>query len=929
MPKYTIRINDDSNQEYVIKDGFTYEDVLNETLDSAKIIFETLGEIDIESFDDITIFDDSLEPIMVNKEMLVDKGINEIAYYTPTQGIEYNIDTFSKTKWLERFTCPNLAITKVKKVQTVNLTGQINVSGCKNDYGGKTKIPLSEGQSDVVYNSISISLVFPTETNYANLGLRFSDGEINFFIGDNSDYDLIVDGVIDYDVNVSEIVYEGKTVWHYIEKYCELYLPKVHVAGIPNMTFESRYKIASRVQSKFENIICPEFQWNTPTLREVLTDLMSTANCIPVINAYNQIDYLDLTQIGNEINTDYIDRIRSTFVSSDYCNELTMPLKNSIGRSRTRIVEYTSLRSLSGELTTENAVLITQHPIYNIVKLEICYYDSVVNNSGYYIVDDITKRVVEKRMWDTFGVAYYFDSADKDTLKATHVYYERGNNVIKGWGDIYTMGLYYPSVGISWPILVWLMRSIVPFPDQIPFQDMDLRDHFMFKIEYETITEHALHVGKYLPSKHYGNRIFDNQSNSYVDVEHQSMFEYFKVNRLGNKVRTMYAIYENETQIPHLGDYLTINNEKNILFNRKIQYYDNEIVFEGQLIANYVLKDYFTGVSAKKRSWAIAEGKEALDRKDIYKYYLEASLINKNDNASVGIVAYSVLLSAFGTYQRGNSIKWALAKTTDKNLINYPSSNDEAYAIEIINEIAGNSIIFSFAFGDNFSIGKYTKIEDNVHYCNDYPYVNDEGEFDNMEFSLVSEINPSDGDFVWPNDDEVITDTLRDQMKAKGMIKNLVKISAATKVIEFPNNINVYKDNREIISGVVQFELCSDTPNIVVKNLLWKLSSLFNNESYTPTFKIFMSATETYDLTDEIGKGTNVGDESDITVTSNQISIANINQECVSWAICDSDNNIVIAVNSNDKEIYLNFLSTRDRNIYHPTTRKVVGHLDN
>lgn len=1335
MPKYKVRI--DNNQSFTLKDGFTYEDNLNETLDSAKVVFETEGEANVESFDDITIYDDSQNPSIQEKNMLVDSGMDEIAYFEPVEAKKYELNIFSRTKWLERFTCPNLTTTKTKKIistTTRRFSGQVNV-GSSIDLGqSSVLIPLDDNMSNVVYHSTSIHAQVqnngelwntnkyyyndssdnnlpsdaefntnkylavrkpPSETsstyklidknvhtynlyletgdlpiapfnnaqvvcdvsapnnipyddplNYIDLytltvldlseqsswaarvggvennshlrliskedisdhyargstsptdyytpqftfrgsvssdtayfelwegnnqiagqygvpangrisigagitveipgtelangryfyfkfiftgygagngfikrhypsadyiyadteinvgasspstitvevlsskwkqlfypgdqkyyeyyyyngwvrwgevtngvkgNLRntkdwyqwndsnkswdtltvqytterkfarynsgtgqwsfantntstpyiyvgdskvykwddstwnevnnytwnlfkstsngwsdqgaintnnlythttdyykwddtnkewvngiitqtivntYSNGQIIFELGDTRNVNTIIPGVIAYDVTVNVNTYGEPSVWLFIQRYCELYLPRIHVRNASNvLEYLSRYKIASRVESKFNSIKCPEFQWNEPTLREVLTDLMSTANCIPIINSDNEIDYMDLSLTYNQIDTSKIERIRSSFVSSDCCNELTVSLKNAIGKVSTRITEYTSLRSLSGEITTENAVLKTQKPIYDIKKVIVGYTIEFKNMSQKpYLEIDITNYVVEKRVWDTFITAGTLTNANQGILKATHLYYTRGENTIEGWGTTYKMRSFVGAGRETLSSIEWLLTAI---NSSLVSRDpkMKIRD-FMFKVEYETLSEHSMHVGKYLPSKHYGNRIFDNQSNSYVDVQHQSIFEYCKVNRLGNKIKTMYAIYDSEVEIPKLGDYIIQNGERLVLFNRKIQYYDSQLVFEGQMVANYVLKDYFTGIMAKKRSWAIAEGKEALDRRDVYKYYVEASFSNKIDSEASSLITYAKLLSAFTDYSAGNSIKWTLMRTIDESTHYFPSTT-ELYSLESTIEVAGNSLIISFGLGDNFSAGSYSEVdEDGAYHNNDYPYANDFGEFEKANLYFASYVNPSDGDFVWPtpttNPYEQVVNDLRDDMVAKGRIKNKVKESAATKVFSMTNKY-IYKDNREIISGEVQFELCSDTPNIIVKNPIWECSSLYNDDAYNKSsLSVYASNDETYDLNDEYAKGTVQGNGSLITLNNNQVSVS-FSGSFKSWAICDSNGKILIAVNSTSvKAVYLNLLSTRDRHLYN-LNREIIGSLD-
>lgn len=58
----------------------------------------------------------------------------------------------------------------------------------------------------------------------------------------------------------------------------------------------------------------------------------------------------------------------------------------------------------------------------------------------------------------------------------------------------------------------------------------------VFRIEYETIDETSLHVGKLSQIKHPNNKLYDGQTSQTVDLEKQTLHEYFKANRLGNKL---------------------------------------------------------------------------------------------------------------------------------------------------------------------------------------------------------------------------------------------------------------------------------------------------------------------------------------------------------------------------------------------------------
>ena len=158
MPKYKAKIN---GQNYTLKDGFTIAEEMNETLDSGNFIIETEGELDFESFDDITIFDDSETPSITEKKQLINDNMDEIAYFMPSVGLENNFNTFSRTKGLERVTCPNLTTTKCGSIllpgETVTRSGSDTVANVTKNSGVKNyQIYVAENFRNLIYNSITV-----------------------------------------------------------------------------------------------------------------------------------------------------------------------------------------------------------------------------------------------------------------------------------------------------------------------------------------------------------------------------------------------------------------------------------------------------------------------------------------------------------------------------------------------------------------------------------------------------------------------------------------------------------------------------------------------------------------------------------------------------------------------------------------------------
>ena len=661
-----------NNVVYDLKDSFTIKDELNETLDSGTIQFTIYdGELHAVPFDNVVIYDDENR---INKKYLkLDTYADEICSFNNT---EFDKDTHEYTVTL---------FSETKDLERITLPN------C----------------------SVTQSMIIGAKQ---------------------------------------------KSVYDEIKRFYDLYVPMVRVYDENSTTkwsFKKEYVLDPEIKTKFENVVCPEFQWNNPTLREVFNDLMSTKDCL-VVAKQGIISFYDIHTKGKEIDKSKISRSVKTMSSGDYVGELTIDIKNSLGKSRTYCCEYVSLKSPFGAylLTTDNGVIETQHPIYAVKKL-ICYsFDTISGTPIYHHLHkiDVTSRIKEKEDFDLLSevsvnstqyssLPKYKDDNGLETPlhKVNFLYFKRGERGIHNFGKGYKMFLSTSSERFTNNVIAETCRlkGTLELRQDLGTKDgvtADPRTMF-FYIEYEPIIERSMHVGKYLPSEHQQNRMFDNQENSYVDIEHQSIHEYAKVNRLGNKIRTIYGEFTSENEIPELGDY--IGDE--ILFSREITYYDHQIYFKGMLTPRYVLRDFFTGVLAKKRSWQLAKSNDALTRHDIYKLYVEASFDQKTEyygaldrnvccnglieckavtylNWHRKLITYFIPLPS--VYNR---VHWGLSITED-NENNYYPNQTEGIMIDSDFCIQGMSACFNTGYDDNYMSSTYIEVNDNLDEFNQAIY---------------------------------------------------------------------------------------------------------------------------------------------------------------------------------------------------------------
>lgn len=880
---YKLKIDE---TEYDLKDGFTIKEEFNETLDSATVQFATYGEeLSKEPFDYAVIY--HTDNLISNKYFEVDSITDDIyafGDYLDDSDHQYTMSLFSETKELERITLPSCSVTQ------------------------------------------------PTDPNATRT-----------------------------------------TVWDEIQRFCSAYLPEIKAwrGDAPEYiwTYQPKFSLDYRLQSRFNSIPCPEFQWNNPTLREVLNDLMSVDDCIVVVRQH-VISFFDLKRKGSAIDTTKLSRMTSHFSSADYISELTMFMKNGVGKNNTKSFGYQACRTSdeSGEITTHNQSITTQKPIYAVKSLKIYFiYDKKLH------CVDVADRVIEyddfktkSRIYvsNTLGSAYSrlptwtdHNGCALPEHQVNYLYYKRGGNTIENLTKQYNGSRTFTFLSTGYLSICNTLRSMdATFINNFGNWLNENSRNMFYEIEYETLYEHAMHFGKNIANKHPENRTFDGQSNSYVDIEHQSIFEYAKVNRLSNQIKEIYGEYETEDEVPALGDYI----DDFILFSKETTYFDEKILFKGYLTKNYILKDYYTGVMAKKRSWQIASQEESFAKFEIIKAYVEASFFRKNDSFTtnkyslslgntghgLGLVYDLAHVGSIDSDVVGGKILKDIRVYTKKGSSTYFPESGKAIAMDSEIEILGNSLCWTFGFEDNYKAADYMVKDDDLYTQNFYTYGDENAEYDNMYiyvcYNMPDELVDSNGDpltlptpYQQGGDDEISNadrNAIYDVVRAKPLVNN-DSLGSLTGVYGFSIRNKNKKDTREIIKTTIQFEYCSDTPDIIVKPKFLEFVRAFKANGSDSDIKVWVAtAGGKYDINTTTPKGAS-GSGSYLVYTSLSESSVKLEQTFLSydnietWCITDSNNNILIAVNGKDP-IYFNLLMSRDTNIYYSVLdRRVIGNI--
>lgn len=877
---YSINALDGHYQDFYYRDGETFNNNLSEELDSGMIIIDRIEKTNFESFDIIEVFNDNWS---VSKTLLIDKIVETQVCFEP-ELFSYTIQLMSMTKSLERIPLPNVSETK----------------------------PLN-GTSKTIYDKLK------------------------------------------------EI----------LEDYC----PKYFYKNGDIIECKNLISISQQCETALGSTKCPDISLGNSTLREAIDRLFSVIYGICSLNSNNELEFVDLNQKNNSINlSDYpeINYKHENEDSVDYASELENNYKNVVqdvedktDKSKTvRIIESMTFRDKNrAYIDSNNLSLYTSRPIYEIKSIKIRgYIDARALHIGdinyYYLNNDITANLLEA---ETYAISDY-------TTQYKSIQYRRGGNEIYGFNNSQTF------LGFEITVIERIISNIVGH--QIRFSILGLYQlmSLHFTIEYYSqVSDIKVKAGKYLPETHQNNAIIDNPTEGFVDIKQQGRLFNQKVNRLGNRAKNIIGRFlpDRFSVMPKLGDYIG----DFIIINTEIQYFDDFATYKATLTENFVNINYFTGINARKRSWNVVSAGEAFDKELLDKYYFELSFKEKTGN-DIYLLTYTADSSynvaeialrgliLYYSYDKGNPVYGALVWTdeSDESLETSLFPNEvygRYFFLETSSYIAGNSIVFNFGFDGNKTNGIRVSNELSdiltfkvIQKLNKYTDKNGKAKYFNC--MLVNSnyflgkgntfTYTEDGESKTANYDGPLNKTPGSSLSAlevgknnyeNTISRNYPKVYCPTLTGIESNNelfftrITNNKDSRETININIQFEFCSDTPDIIIGSDALEYQRFISGGFPTGTsLKVYLSNHIYKNGDDKLISS--VGDVTSLTTTTinrgenTQTSaslLININSTISHKSIVFKSNTsskIIFAINTINfsKTMYLNILKNRDRKIY-------------
>lgn len=679
--------------------------------------------------------------------------------------------------------------------------------------------------------------------------------------------------------------------------------------------FAQDFTISEELKAATENIECPETQYNRKTLFEIFNDLLINVPAVVTVLENNVISLIRLDTEGAEIREEKIVNIVETKRIDEYCTEIEMNAENVVeGQANTFTALAVSPRSEDYIMTTDNAQIILDKPIYRIEKIEMfipdrstrIYYqmngtEPILNIDISDTPIDITKYVVEESVYNTklpYNVVkinpLVNGKLNPDLYKYRRAFlsYAQGSNVInnlayreKGLFGItinqFALGLVHAAAIIEYALQIIPENSTLigintNETDQVD-EISDPRD-VLFNITYVSQTGLRFRVKKPNTDNTNYKLVIDNQSNSYVDSQALWKVEKENAKRLGNPELKINMIFDSIDEIPSYaakyGNYILTNSIVNV--------FANKVVFEGYFTKDYIRKNLYTGIKSKARFTSIAKGSEALSRQDLLILDYELTTQEPDVIRESSIMPY--LVKNFGS----NTNDIALyVSTISENFYSHGSFllNNSVYRF-------GNNMIYSFSFKDNFNAGmQVDSILSAQYVMAQVPYVNDLGEFKTLELTFYENNN-----------------TIQETSLNKSNMLPQYLGSIGDRILERYNFL-VMKDNREIYGADIQMRFNTNDEVLIFDEFVNQFPNV-NNKNNNGLLAFAILSRKLTEKDNNINNVTKVVKEINIIDIVDDYGImkptfAGVeNKDIKCWGLCNEKYEVLFACNSNAEKIY-------------------------
>ena len=890
-----------------IVQGSTVSEEYNETLDSATIIISNSPQLDIDPYDDVFIFgewcgkydqvNDCIVPVegkkfnfigypvdstnyaaadmpCFYKHFLVDQFTESIIVLGKTEAdtrYQYTIELFSETKGLETVQAPNISITQ----------------------------PLNEKVPTVEYVRRYLEL-YNKKMKKTNSGLSNWSVANKYQMGDVSRIRYL-------NLNGSEVAVPG-LLENIADSFGNSYTPDFplnnpSLRDILNKLLITKDKIAvvkdDKIYAMDITLRRGKFNLNKGKINYISGSKSSDNYCTNLKRTYSDglaqdstgryVEYLGFRNSDNALLTLSNMRVETGFPIYKI-NKFYMCYYK-----KCKVTDSTNHVSKDGVFLCKQDItdLIKLNSERNTLSVDIRSFNSnppkTIKALSKYKLATLGYDIGSKTI-DGWGVefsypnSFLWQSVTKSYLEVIFDYVDSINPYgIYGQDFVVKKILNLDNVPQVSQIFVSFYKSaenIIPIPNYSEFSN-DFKQqiqnlfnntgdannmvlhlkHIFFQIDYT-----PFYSGSIIQSKTLGKSdvtINDNQATSLSLLEIDGLAQQEKINRFGNKGIQINARYTTPEHIQKLGSVFDKGLDTDVvIYHKEYSLNDNDINCTYFGTKDYVLKNYFTTVFAKYRTYNLMSYSESVLRPENEHIYLLLSKTRKySDNnfeevfSDFDINFNKKFLSFYKT--TSNILYKGLIINNDKINYGYLKKGDKYYTADTNIFVSGHSLCFNIAMKDNVTLGNYIKdmhneyIEKNENNymmggLQDYVWLTDDandndggktGFLTSLGFYFGHINNSSQGDITGLGpfiDDEQI---LRPESRFYSLqietfyyrLFNLPQLPSSaidtiTNKIGFEKNI--YKDNKERIDMTIQIEPIKDE-GVYFSQWLTKLGDLF------------------------------------------------------------------------------------------------------
>lgn len=598
--------------------------------------------------------------------------------------------------------------------------------------------------------------------------------------------------------------------------------------------------------AKYDKIRADEIALTQATLREQLKTVAGLVHCEPRL----RISESDEGLIYTVYYEPYDDAKEATSLKgkkysykkiscsiNEYCTELRSNVQNLVNAmnygkgvlSHPFPFEYSSIRStyINERVSESNSKALTILPIYKIIKVMCGIAEYTDDNLEKYLIEptDITSYVCEKSDYDLKS-AY---NSNPIISKNYSIYYTQGERGLDGLffratnTDLIRPFEEYAITNIlataSGATISTVRNALAKYPAGLCFQ-----------ITYLPIYPAQLSHGKqkYIAGETKFAQVY-NQSENLVEAHYYGENLKGAAARLGNVEQERTYILTTIDDIPELGQVLDGYSIAAIKVEMMPYYYKAVLA----LSKDFNRINPYVGISSNKRVYEVSE-KEAYERSILYKEYIVIS--KSNALVSSGTFARNVtkfveaLTYGIGSADDYPPVCCVTSVFRMRNEIGKDQSGNESapaqasIALPVVASAFGNSILFSWAYKDNYSAGEqmnYTS-EDGItgFWSKDVPYGNYYGRGDFYGFNLLRKKPdkwPGNAPFNLPQIPTAYTDSD-------------LGIQARTAV---------FKDSREKLSFNLEFEFKTTEDDLIIGSGAASCCWLVDTTPRVPVLKLF------------------------------------------------------------------------------------------